>query len=146
MSSGIEPSSGIDPATLAAYRETEYHVHGESPCTLRVGEPSSALAALHARHGVSTSGFVTACNPRSEQRSAAENAARQQRLEHELAAAGIPFVRGEGRHPDNGWPPEPSLLVLGLTLDDAEALGRRWQQNAMLHCGADAVPRLVLLR
>src|SRR5580658_2043974 len=36
----------IDPATLAAYRQTEYRVFGASPAILRVGVRCPELAAL----------------------------------------------------------------------------------------------------
>jgi hypothetical protein len=53
---------------------------------------------------------------------------------------------GIGQHPDNGWPGEDSLLALGVSLADALLLGRRFGQDAVVWAGADAVPRLMLLR
>jgi len=143
---GEAPLTAIPPATLAAYRTTDYHVFGPPPLLLRVDEANAGLRALHARHGVTTSAFLTAWNPASETRPAAENHARQADLEAGLQAAGYTSLRGEGRHPTNGWPGEASVLVLGLLPVDAGMLGRRYGQNAILCCGEDAVPRLVLLR
>ena len=43
-------------------------------------------------------------------------------------------------------PAEPSLLVLGITLNDAWSIGVEFAQNGFVWCAPDAVPRLVLLR
>jgi hypothetical protein len=142
---GVHPTR-IDPKTLAAFRATHYCVAAEPPIVLRIDEPNARLAALHAVHGVACSAFVTACNPGSIDVGAAQNAPRMAALHAELRAAGVPFVPGEGRHPSNGWPPEASVLALGLDRAAARALGSRHGQDAIVWCGADAVPRLELLR
>jgi hypothetical protein len=51
-----------------------------------------------------------------------------------------------GRHLAGNWPGERSVLVLGLELDAASALGIALRQNAIVCADADAVPQLVLLR
>ncbi|WP_420995207.1 DUF3293 domain-containing protein [Cupriavidus sp. 30B13] len=139
--------STIDPGLIQAYLETRYHVHGDTPLTLAVGEASPALAALHAAAGVDCSAFITAWNPHSRQeQDPAANAARQQALAGELAQRGLHAIEGIGQHPSGGWPGEESFLVLGLALDAARALGARYGQNAIVWSGAEAVPRLILLR
>lgn len=136
----------IPAVTLLAFRTTNYCVAAAAPFVLRIDAPSEELAALHAAAGVSCSAFVTACNPGSVDLGAAANAPRMAALLAELRAAGVAFVPGEGRHPDNGWPPEPSVLALGLGREPARALGARHGQDAVVWCGPDAVPRLELLR
>lgn len=141
--------SMIAPGLVQAYRETHYEVwpaDGADGFALHVDQPSAALQAAHRRRGVHCSAFVTACNPHSQALDAAANAARQAVLRAELQAQAWPSDPGQGRHPGQGWPPEPSLLVYGLGLDEACALGRRHGQNAIVWAGADALPRLVLLR
>ena len=44
------------------------------------------------------------------------------------------------------WPPEPSYLVLGSALDAAKAIGTELRQNAIVWCGPDCLPQLILLR
>lgn len=138
--------SSIAPATLRAYRETDYRVEGDAPFTLRIGAASPELAALHRAYHTSHSAFVTACNPYSRVLDTAANAARQASLARELHQRRLAFLPGIGRHPTNAWPGEPSFLVLGLPLEDARILGERFEQNAVVWNGADAVPGLVLLR
>ena len=140
-----EPSV-LDPATLRAYRETDYLVLLDPAVTLRIDRPSSALAIMQAQYLVSSSAFVTACNPLGELVDAGTNERYRTRLIDELERIGIPFVEGVGRHPSGNWPGEASVLAFGLDLDAARALGRRHSQNAILWSGSDAIPRLVLLR
>lgn len=136
----------VAPATIAAYRETEYRVGGEGGFVLKVGKRSSDLLAAHSSAGVKCSAFITACNPHSVPQSEATNLARQAALAEELTRLSFTYKKGIGQHPDNGWPGEPSVLVLGISLEDARALGERYGQNAIVWSGADAVPQLVLLR
>lgn len=140
------PDSVIDPATVQAYLETEYHVHGEAGLTLRVGVASSDLLSAHKRHKADCSAFLTACNPFSEPFDEAANAARQAALSEELSRRSLIFLPGIGQHPSNAWPGEASFLVFGLTLEAAKVLASKFEQNGFIWNGADAVPRLILLR
>ena len=139
-------NSVISPAMIQAYQETEYHVTATPPLCLRVGVPDSALAALHSLSGVNCSCFVTSCNPFSVSFDDTRNARRIVALSKCLRRRGLGFIEGAGRHPTNGWAPEPSYLVLGASLAMATSLGRVWSQNAVVWSGSDAVPQLILLR
>ena len=136
----------VDEATVRAYRETEFRVHTDPPLVLRIGEPNPGLRRLQALHGVVSSAFITAFNPFSERLSEAHNQSRQAELEAELTRRGVPFVAGIGQHPSNGWPGEPSVLALGLSLEEASRIGRRFDQNAIVWCDHDGTACLVLLR
>ena len=137
--------SNIDAATIQAYRETHFCVESGPPITLQVGQKNEALAALHGDKGVASSAFITAWNPYSKRCSDEDNAKRKDVLSHELRQLGLKFVDGLGQHPTDQWG-EPSFLVLGISLEAAKALGERYEQNAIVWCGAEAVPELVLLR
>lgn len=142
----FEPSTCIAPETTDAYRETHYRVDAAPPFVLRIGEASARLRELHARWDVDASVFLTACNPESRSLDEAENTRRHEALREEIDRRGLRCLEGAGQHPSNGWPPERSFLVLGVDLDEAREWGARWQQNAVVWAGADAVPRLLLLR
>ncbi|MDR6380737.1 DUF3293 domain-containing protein [Paraburkholderia caribensis] len=138
--------SQIPRATIQAYLETHYHVHGFSPTLLKIGEGNATLAAIHRSNGVEASAFVTACNPFSEPLDDAANAERQKILAVELTQRGLTFIEGVGQHPSNDWAGEASFLVLGVSVEEAKELGARFGQNAIVWAGSDAVPKLVLLR
>ena len=138
--------SVIDRVLIQAFLETDYRVDAPAAMTLRVGVANPLLADLHKARRVESSAFITACNPFSQAFDEVANEERQETLARELRQEGLTFFEGIGQHPSNNWPGEPSFLVLALSLEAAKALGARHEQNAIIWCGADAVPTLVLLR
>lgn len=140
------PDSIIDQRSIQAYLETNYHVYGEAPMTLNIGVANAGLATLHTSHSVESSAYVTACNPFSQALTDSVNNERQTVIARELQQHGMTYINGIGEHPTNGWTRAQSFLVLGLSRDDARRLGARHEQNAIVWCGLDAVPELVLLR
>ena len=142
----MSSTSSLPPDLIQAYRETHYRVHGDEAFTLHVDEHCQALEQAHARHRATSSAYITAFNPYSEDVGEAVNHERHQALRAELSRRSLPFAEGAGQHPSNQWPAETSLLVFGISLESAKALGRSWEQNAIVFSGADAVPRLELLR
>ncbi len=134
----------ISPDLIAAYEAADYVVFTEPELVLKIGEPSARLDALLQSEQSSTAAFVTAANPRSEKKSAAENAAALAVLDQVIAAAGYPWRAGEGREPDGGWK-EASRLVIGIYRENAEALRRLFGQNAIVFVEKGAAPELLVL-
>jgi hypothetical protein len=136
----------VSPELAEAYHRTEFRVADRGwEFVLQHGEHSKVLEACHAAFGVSCSAYITAWNPRSELTAPEVNRAAQTRLEAELTALGLPFLHGEGLDPTGSWPGEPSVLVLGISRDDAQRLGLAFGQNAIVVAGRDAVARVVLV-
>src|SRR5690606_36363167 len=115
---------GVPETLLRAYRAAEYVVFGDPQVVLRIGAPAPQLGRA---------ALVTACNPRGEPRDDEANRAAQARLRGALDERGWRYLEGEGRDPSGGWKAEPSFLVLGISRRDAEALGRRFEQNAIVY-------------
>lgn len=139
--------SVIPPDVLRAYRETHYRAFDQGrELVLHIGHASERLAALHARHGVTCSAFITACNPLGQACATIINQDRQRNLAAALNERHIPLIDGIGEHPSGSWPGEPSFLALGLTLPQAREWGHRYAQNAIVWAAADASPQLILLR
>lgn len=113
--------------------------------TLRVDERNEALAALHKEAGVESSAFVTAWNPYSQKHGDDLNGRRQKELADELGKLSLRVIEGVGKHPVDKWG-EPSFLVLGISLEAARELGARYEQNAIVWAGTDAMPQLISLR
>ena len=136
----------MKPQLVDAYRRTEFRVADRDwNFVLRIDGASTVLAVCHEAFGVTRSAYLTAWNPRSEPTSCEVNEAAQARLETELTTAGLPFLRGEGVDPSGQWSGEPSVLVLGISTDDAMRLGGEYGQNAIVVAARDAVPRLVMV-
>lgn len=139
-------ATAIAEALIQAYVETDYILQTEPAITLRVAEQSPQMMKLHKQHRVTCSAFITAFNPYSQPCTPELNLSRQQELMSELKVRSLKFIEGIGQHPSNSWPGEPSLLVLGLSLEAAKTLGSRFEQNTLVWIGADGIPELVLLR
>ncbi len=140
------PHTRIAPPLLLAYRNTRYTVQATPPFVLKIGATSAALRQWMDQHTCHCAAFMTACNPYSEVLDETENARRQRTLEHAIVQRGLPYLSGLGQPLDGNWLPEASCLVGGLSLDDACALGRKFEQNALVWCGADTLAQLILLR
>jgi hypothetical protein len=139
---GDDSSGGKD--LLAAYLAAHYKVTGTAkPFVLRVGHRSAELASVHLANGANCSAFITACNPQSVVRSEAINQASQKRLESELAAIGATLVAGIGEDPAGRWPGESSVLVVGISRSEAERVGRKFDQRAIVWSGESAIPELI---
>jgi hypothetical protein len=131
----------VSDATIAAYRATIYEIGG---IRLRIGEVNDAVASLLRAARVTTAAIVTAYNPESVALCEAENRAAHENLIHATAAYDTRSTCATD--PTGAWPPEPGLLVLGITADAAMALGRTFRQNAIVWITQDEAPKLVLLR
>jgi hypothetical protein len=124
----------MEEALLEAYRRTRFVANTpKGRLSLRVGRRCGELDDLLASHGVTTWVYVTAFNPRSIPLPAEENWARQRELERSVAKLGLVWYPGEGIADDGRWPPEPSLLVLGIVRNDAVRLGQQFGQLAVVY-------------
>jgi len=131
---------------LAAFRATHYRVYlDDTIITLRIGRFSGPLALLHARCMVSSSAFLTAFNPCATLCGVDANRTAQGLLSSRIDAMGLSRLDGVACDPDRKWPDEPSLLVLGITRDQACALAREFRQRAIVFTDERALPALVFL-
>lgn len=139
--------SKVPAEKIEAYRKTDYRFgRGLDAITLRIDVRSDALARLYASSGYTSGVFVTACNPFGQVQSRDANEAAHERLGVELAKLARKVIEGAGADPAGDWPEEKSFFGLGVDLECAKTLGVRYQQDAIVWVGEDAVPRLILLR
>ncbi len=135
----------IPAETIEAYRNTRYDIHaGNTTVSLRIGKPDIAMAALHRQYGVYCSVFITAWNPLGKSVSDDINERANIGLIQQLDAEGIAFLEGAGIGTDTHWPPEQSLLALGISKERATELCKRYDQNAAVFIGPDCIPVLIL--
>jgi len=135
----------ISTDLLNAYLETNYHVSGQPGFVLKIDQSSEQLLNAYQRLDVKSAAFITAYNPFSKQLSPTENWDRHTKLVQEMESRKLAFVDGIGQHPSNNWPGEPSILVFGIDRATAEALGRQFEQNAIVYCNHRAIPELLTL-
>jgi hypothetical protein len=130
---------------VAAYRATQYRIGDPEPFTLSIGTKSDALQQLYRKTGQTCGVFITAFNPFGQAQSAEANRAAHFGLGEHLRTLSPHVIEGAG-YPADDWAPELSYFALGIDEVAARDLGRRFDQDAVVWAGADAVPRLLLLR
>lgn len=138
--------STLEPRLIQAYQAALYRVDADPSFDLKVGEASPALAQLLQRMKADCAAFFTACNPWGQQLTDAENADRQSALKQELNRLNLQFISGMGLDSKKVWPGEASVLILDLSLEATQALGRKYEQNAVVWSAQDAIPQLILLK
>jgi len=113
-----------------AYEGTKFKVF-DLPIVIKINKHCTELDALIRQHDVAEWAFITAWNPYSKVLSDAENSHRHQQL--------VEWVKpyqsweGEGLGTDASWKPERSLLILGISKNEAIALGTSLEQNAIVY-------------
>lgn len=139
--------SEVPAELIEAYKRTQYLMQTENgEIVLRIGEPSKALAELIEAAAAEGGAFITAENPFSQQLTADENKVRHDRLREDLAELGALIIDGAGQGEDPSWPAETSYSAIGITRDQACALGIKYEQNAIVWIDATGTGELILLR
>jgi len=134
----------LAPELIEAYENADYVVFTDPELVLRIREPSPRLDALLAAEGATAAAYITAANPRSEQKTDAENESAGATLDELLARSGYPRYAGEARDPENRRAAEPSVLVIGIYRDNAVTLARIFGQNAIVLIEKGKAPELVI--
>ena len=146
----IPPASGrtqIPDEKIEAYLETVYRFgQGLDAVTLRINRRSVELPRLYAKLDVTCGVFITAYNPLGQACAIETNDAANESLAADLAAISTKVFEGAGADPSGAWPEEKSFFALGVDVEVARSLGIRYKQDAVVWVGADAVPKLILLR
>jgi hypothetical protein len=114
---------------LEAYSKTKFVVFN-SEIVIEIGKRNFLVEELLAEKGFNCSAFITAFNPFSQILTDDENHNRHLEL-LSLVKDYIVF-EGEGRGEDATWKPEKSLLILGISRENARNLGTYFEQNAIV--------------
>jgi len=129
-----------------AYLATFYHIFAPpGRLTIRVGQLHPNVDQLLDQHDSHSWAYVTAHNPGSGRLPEEENQRRQLGLEEEVTREGWKFYRGEGVSVHDNWPPEQSVLIVGIGKEDAVKLARRHGQAALVYGERGQQARLVWL-
>lgn len=121
-------------ALRVAYEQAIYEVYdGQETIQINIGQNCPPLDSLIAQSDRFTWALITAANPYSQPLSARENQRRDQRLSKYLKGLQLPLIPAMGKDPTGVWTPEPSWLILGITRPQAIAIGRKFEQNAIVY-------------
>lgn len=134
----------IPAETIEAYRNTRYDViDGDNAISLRIGELNIPLSDLYRRFNVQSSVFITAWNPFGKFLTDDENELANHGLREQLVGEGYQILEGVGIGTDTEWPPEVSMLALGLSRDRASDFCRLFKQNAVVFTGPECIPVII---
>ena len=142
----MNKESKLAPNLISAYQVTNFQVRTEPEFTLNVDLESEELKRLFKQNRVDSAAFITAWNPYGELLSNEDNQARNNLLLNELNLRSLKLINGFGQDPLGQWAGEDSFLVLGISLEASKKLGAQFEQNAIVWCDKDAIPKLILLR
>ena len=139
----------LAPELIEAYRKAIYvvlsHAGAGSEIIFRIGEPNADLDELLEADDVEAAAFGCPGNRQGRRQDARENAESFVEMNTVLAATRYRRHAAEGRDPDGKWPAEAAMLIAGMPRAEAEALGRRFEQNAIVFVEKGRAPELVLL-
>jgi len=137
--------SSVSDKEITAYNAAHYHVFHEPQFVLKIGQFSRELSLLHKEAGMTCSAFITADNPLGVPGSVEQNKSAYARLIESVSNSGLSSIDGEGKDPAGEWPGEKSLLIIGCDRQQAVEWGGLYNQNAIVWCGDDAIPELIVL-
>ena len=116
-----------------AYEQAVYEVYnGKNTIEFSIGEYCPELDRIIFTE-YSSWALITAYNPYSQCLSEAENRQRHQKLLDYLSNLQLTSLAAVGKDRKNIWIPEQSLVILGLNRQSAIAIGRKFQQNAIVY-------------
>jgi Protein of unknown function (DUF3293) len=125
-----------------AYQQAIYEVYnGNGQETIRVQIGEHCLPLSHITMGLATCklvarhswAIITAANPYSQILAELENQQRHHQLRSHLAELQLSWLEALGRDQTGIWTPEQSFCILGIGRLEAIAIGRQFEQNAIVY-------------
>lgn len=132
---------------INAYSNTNYVVFNEGDqFVLNVGQFSPIVKQIYNKTNRNCAVYITAYNPFGMQEDSQSNLIANNRLYEELKIYASEIYHGAGADPEGLWPPEPSFLAIGVNLQIATIIGKKYRQDAILWVDEAGIPQLILLR
>ena len=127
---------------VRAYADTSYQAQdNKGEIVIRIGQINPNLALVLQHYKLSGWAYITAVNPQSVLLTKEDNNRRNQLLAQDLNK--YVYLHGHGLPQNDNWLPEPSYLVLGISLQTALKLGSKYKQNAIVYGTKTTKARLV---
>ncbi len=134
----------MEKALIQAYKETEYRVYVPE-LIITVDELHPDLDEFIIDNGAFQWAYISAHNPYSQPTTALKNVQQHQALVQEVKMHNWTYCEGVGMSKNGEWPPEISLLIVDITLEEAKKLGQQFRQNAILFGQVNKTAQLILL-
>jgi hypothetical protein len=132
------------PDLEALYRNTTFRVEAPNGhIDIRIGDKHPRIDSLLSEHNATEWAYITAWNPGSRPMSAEENALAHDKLLEIIRDRNFQPYLGEGIPDQEGWAPEQSIWIAGISRHEAAELGRQFGQNAIVVGTLGGVAELV---
>ena len=135
----------INSHLLEQYKSADYYIEAIPPFILKIGIFSYELSKIYETSHQTKAGLISASNPRSKKLPNEINKERNKNLEEMIQEKGLNYIYGEGKCGQDDWDGEESFLILGIDQKQAMIFGKAFDQNAIVWCGKNAIPELILL-
>src|SRR5690606_38120104 len=123
----------IPDPLLTASHETHYVVFSPTASfSLRIGRYSADLAKLMSKHRANTVAILTAYNPGAAAVDIKTNSDAQKRLLDSIQMQNVAYFFGENIPADADGPLEPTIVVIGMQLEQARVLAEQFKQLAFV--------------
>lgn len=132
----------ITTTLLEAYKATCYEII-DPKVAIFIGQENEALQTFLKENEITNWCFITAWNPFSNALPTEENSALNESLRLDLKDYKI--LEAQGKDTIGNWPPEPSFFVANISEDQAIALGKKYQQNAIVYGTINETARIITL-
>ena len=131
---------------MSDYSATTYKVYLDNEITidLVVDELNKDLDTFLASQGCKSYAFITAWNPFSEKVDAEQNEIANTSLKKDLDQFMVFDGMGIPAQPSE-WEAEASFFILGISKEEAEELGKKYEQNAIVFGKFGEAPILIKL-
>ncbi len=124
--------SNIDQDLLEAYLKTQYHL-SNTAIYIQIGALNGDLDSFLIDNNAYSWCFISSDNPQSNLLTPEENERAYKTFKIDMNEKGIRFWPGMGIGADSDWPPERSLLLLDVSKKVALAIGKQYDQKAIVY-------------
>lgn len=132
----------IPTTLLEAYKATCYEII-HPKVAIFIGQENEVLQTFLKENEITNWCFITAWNPFSNTLSTEENSVLNESLRLDLKDYKI--LEAQGKDTIGNWPPEPSFFVANISEYQAIALGKKYQQNAIVYGTINEPAKLITL-
>ena len=119
----------MEQSLIDSFYETEFHVL-QNDVIIKIGQINPALDRLLDDYNATVWAYITPWNPYCTPLSEQENMDRLLKLKRKLEDYTV--LEGCAKSSDISFQPERCYLITGISREDAEALGKEFQQYAII--------------
>ena len=132
------------PDLETLYRNTTFRVEAPNGhLDIRIGDKHPRIDSVLSEHNATEWAYITAWNPGSRPTSTEQNALAQEKLIKIVQDRGFRFYLGDGIPDQEGWAPERSVWIAGISREEAVEIGRQFGQNAIVVGNLGSVAELL---